>query len=78
MFSLFEGSPSYKTRRRRQPKTRRSDSHYEDGYVQPPQRYLDDSQIRPSVAHELGLGLSASDAFLAQANPPPSAASGPH
>lgn len=70
MFSLFEGSPSYKTRRRRQPKARRSEPG-SPAYQQ--HRYLDESQVRPSVGHSLGLNLSAGDQFLAQANPLPRA-----
>ncbi|KZV70535.1 STE-domain-containing protein [Peniophora sp. CONT] len=72
MFSLFEGSPSYKTRRRRQPKARRSEP---GSPAHQQQRYLDESQVRPSVGHSLGLNLTAGDTFLAQANPLPRAES---
>ncbi|KAI0309303.1 STE like transcription factor-domain-containing protein [Amylostereum chailletii] len=67
MFSLFEGSPSYKTRRRRQPKSAAPRKHSPDDHAM--YTPVDERQIAPSVGHKLGIGLSASDVFLAQANP---------
>ncbi|KAI0270580.1 STE like transcription factor-domain-containing protein [Gloeopeniophorella convolvens] len=73
MFSLFEGSPSYKRRRRRQPKmTRKSSEEMSDnassaGSVR---QSVDEHQVAPSLGHRLGLNMNASDAFLAQARRP--------
>ncbi|KAI0299048.1 STE like transcription factor-domain-containing protein [Multifurca ochricompacta] len=71
MFSLFEGSPSYKRRRRRQPKmTRKSSEEISDNgsSVGSVRQSVDENQVAPSVGHRLGLSKNASDAFLAQAN----------
>ncbi|KAH9170725.1 STE like transcription factor-domain-containing protein [Lactarius sanguifluus] len=71
MFSLFEGSPSYKRRRRRQPKmTRRSSEEISDNgsSVGSARHTVDENQVAPSIGHRLGLSKNASDAFLAQAN----------
>ena len=71
MFSLFEGSPSYKRRRRRQPKmTRKSSEEISDNgsSVGSVRHTVDENQIAPSIGHRLGLSKNASDAFLAQAN----------
>lgn len=72
MFCLPEGSPTYKRRRRRQPKmTRKSSEDISDnassaGSVR---QSVDENQVAPSIGHRLGLSKNASDAFLAQANP---------
>jgi len=72
MFCLPEGSPTYKRRRRRQPKMARkssediSDNASSVGSVR---QSVDESQVAPSIGHRLGLSKNASDAFLAQANP---------
>ncbi len=72
MFCLPEGSPTYKRRRRRQPKMARkssediSDNASSVGSVR---QSVDENQVAPSVGHRLGLSKNASDAFLAQANP---------
>ena len=71
MFSLFEGSPSYKRRRRRQPKmTRKSSEEISDNgsSVGSVRHTVDENQVAPSIGHRLGLSKNASDAFLAQAN----------
>ncbi|KAH9976861.1 STE like transcription factor-domain-containing protein [Lactifluus volemus] len=71
MFSLFEGSPSYKRRRRRQPKmTRKSSEEISDNgsSVGSVRQSVDENQVAPSVGHRLGFPRNASDAFLAQAN----------
>ncbi|KAA1466901.1 STE-domain-containing protein [Dentipellis sp. KUC8613] len=73
MFSLFDGSPSYKQRRRRQPKpsapSSRTASSEPDAQAQwASAAAVDERQVAPSVRHRLGVGLSAGDAFLAQAN----------
>ncbi|KAI0060128.1 STE-domain-containing protein [Artomyces pyxidatus] len=72
MFSIFEGSPTYKMRRRRQPKMSRKPSEESEagssaGSVGTRQS-LDERQVAPSVGHKLGLSMSASDTFLAQAS----------
>ena len=72
MFCLPEGSPTYKRRRRRQPKMARkssediSDNASSVGSVR---QSVDENQVAPSIGHRLGLSKNASDAFLAQANP---------
>jgi transcription factor STE12 len=72
MFCLPEGSPTYKRRRRRQPKMARkssediSDNGSSVGSVR---QSVDENQVAPSIGHRLGLSKNASDAFLAQANP---------
>ena len=71
MFSLFEGSPSYKRRRRRQPKmTRKSSEEISDNgsSVGSVRQSVDENQVAPSVGHRLGFPRNASDVFLAQAN----------
>jgi transcription factor STE12 len=71
MFCLPEGSPTYKRRRRRQPKmTRKSSEEISDnassgGSVR---QSVDETQVTPSIGHMLGLSKNAPDAFLAQAN----------
>jgi len=71
MFCLPEGSPTYKRRRRRQPKiTRKSSEEISDnassgGSVR---QTVDENQVAPSIGHRLGMGKNASDAFLNQAN----------
>ena len=71
MFCLPEGSPTYKRRRRRQPKmTRKSSEEISDngsssGSVR---QIVDENQVAPSIGHRLGLVKNASDAFLNQAN----------
>jgi transcription factor STE12 len=72
MFCLPEGSPTYKRRRRRQPKmTRKSSEEISDNAssVGSVRQSVDENQVAPSVGHRLGLSKNASDAFLAQANP---------
>ncbi|KAI9511223.1 STE like transcription factor-domain-containing protein [Russula earlei] len=72
MFCLPEGSPTYKRRRRRQPKmTRKSSEDISDNAssVGSVRQSLDDCQVAPSVGHMMGLSKNASDVFLAQANP---------
>lgn len=71
MFCLPEGSPTYKRRRRRQPKmTRKSSEEISDNAssVGSVRQSVDESQVAPSIGHRLGLSKNASDAFLAQAN----------
>jgi len=71
MFCLPEGSPTYKRRRRRQPKMNRksseeiSDNASSGGSVR---QTVDENQVAPSIGHRLGLVKNASDAFLNQAN----------
>jgi len=72
MFCLPEGSPTYKRRRRRQPKmTRKSSEDISDNAssVGSVRQSLDENQVAPSVGHIMGLSKNASDVFLAQANP---------
>ena len=72
MFCLPEGSPTYKRRRRRQPKmTRKSSEDMSDNAssVGSVRQSVDENQVAPSIGHRLGLSRNASDAFLAQANP---------
>jgi transcription factor STE12 len=71
MFCLPEGSPTYKRRRRRQPKmTRKSSEEISDNAssVGSVRQSVDENQIVPSIGHMLGLSKNASDAFLQQAN----------
>jgi len=70
MFCLPEGSPTYKRRRRRQPKvTRKSSEEISDNASSVGSVRVDENQVAPSIGHRLGLSKNASDAFLTQANP---------